>query len=88
MRRIDVKEYRWEVPMDIVLDAESQKSISPRVLASEEIERGLELELYEMDGEIGARLLVNGEVVLDEENEGDDPLNFMTGDTRYVIHLV
>lgn len=74
--------------MDIVLDAESQKSISPRVLASEEIERGLELELYEMDGEIGARLLVNGEVVLDEENEGDDPLNFMTGDTRYVIHLV
>lgn len=88
MRRIDVKEYRWEVPMDIVLDAESQKSISPRVLASEEIERGLELELYEMDGEIGARLLVNGEVVLDEENDGDDPLNFMTEDTRYVIHLV
>ena len=88
MRRIDVKEYRWEIPMDIVLDAETRKSISPRVLASEEIERGAVLELYEMDGEIGARLLVNGEVVLDEENEGEDPLNFMTEDTRYVIHLV
>jgi len=88
MQRIDLKEYLYKLPMDAVLEAEKRKSISPRVLDSDEIERGMELELYEMDGEVWTRIVIEGAVILDEANEDEDPLNFIAGDTRYVIHLV
>lgn len=91
IERLEVKEYSYTITeglVKLIADTAHLMSIVPRVLDSAALEKGVTLEIYEMDRELHARLLNYGEVVADELDIASESFWAVIGRVKYVINLV